>query len=328
MNKLENLREGLTFDDVLLMPQYSDIKSRSCVDISTNIGDLKISVPILSANMDSITGLKMSKAMWGAGGLGILHRYAPKETIYKWLMELIPSNRWPSIGIKDDDLKSAELYRSLTDNICIDIAHGNCEAMQQAIKHVKSIGYKNIMAGNVADSDGAITLVSAGANIIKVGIGPGSVCTTRLVTGHGVPQLTAVADIAHAFRHKPTVTIIADGGIKNSGDAVKALAAGAHAVMIGGLLAGTDEAEMAGVYRGMASSEAQIAYKGSVSNNTAEGIAKKVQPKGPVADLINQFAGGIKSGCSYSGCSTLELLRKYAKFIRVTNNCLIENGTR
>jgi IMP dehydrogenase len=325
-----------TFDDVLLVPQYSDIQSRSEVDISTELGKgVKLKLPIISANMDTITDFTMAKTMNENGGLGVLHRYISKEQTLDWLRRLDDDNslplkyHFPSIGNKPEDREAALEYREFTDCICVDVAHGHSKETIATVKHLKNAGYANIIAGNVATSDGAYALFEAGANIIKIGIGPGSVCTTRIVTGHGVPQLSAINNV-YKFKQQnylKDMSIIADGGIKNSGDIVKALAFGADAVMIGGLFAGYQETPSCdlGVYRGMASKPAQVDFKGKVSNNTAEGVSCYVAPKGSVVPFLEELAGGIRSGFSYSGARNLEQFRKKAVVCKVTSNVIIEN---
>jgi len=316
-----------TFDDVLLEPQYSELKSRSEADPSTEIMGLKLKAPILSANMDTITEFRMALAMNTAGGLGVLHRYAKPLTVCEWIGGL---NRRgavavPSIGVQPEDIAALELYIGAgARHVCIDIAHGDCLAMVEMIKYIKSKYSIKIMAGNVATRWGARRLFKAGADVVKAGVGGGSLCTTRLVTGHGVPQLHAIMECA------PEGPIVADGGLRHSGDIVKALAAGAKAVMVGSLLAGTEETPGGELnkprqYRGMASEEAQLAFKGAVQNGIAEGVAKTVPHKGSVWPVIQALLGGIRSGMSYSGARTLQELRECARFIDVSTNTLIEN---
>jgi IMP dehydrogenase len=328
------LGEGITFDDVLLVPQYSTIESRTHVDTSTFVGNIKLSVPILSANMDSITEDTMSAAMHKNGGLGILHRYATADTVAHWLQSLKEKGiqTFPSVGIKEEDIAKAEFYRQHTDNICIDIAHGDSNAVARMARRMAKIGYVNIMAGNVATKEATIRLIESGVNIVKVGIGPSSVCSTRTVTGHGVPQLTAIQNAVNgvanlSVSHKK-VSIIADGGIRNSGDIVKALAFGADAVMIGGLFAGCVETPSAhlGVYRGMASEASQMAFRGNVGNNTAEGVVRPVKLNGYVKYVIEKLAGGIRSGLSYSGARNISELQENAQYVKITHNGVIESG--
>lgn len=319
------LVEGLTFDDVLLVPQFSDIQSRTQVDISSQLGTIKLNIPIISANMDTITEYDMAKTMDDCGGMGILHRYATPATIKMWLAKLAGQKRLavPSVGTQMLDYALAEEYREFTDTICVDVAHGDSLATCGTVAQLHKLGYKNIIAGNIVTSDAAERLVQAGANIIKVGVGPGSVCTTRIVTGHGYPQLSAIEEVAA----KTNAFVIADGGIRSSGDIVKALAVGADAVMIGGMFAGYNETPSAklGVYRGMASAEAQLNFRGKVNNGAAEGVSKNIGTKGPINALIEELTGGIRSGFSYSGCRTLEDFRLKAKFVRITGNGLVES---
>lgn len=324
--------EGLTFDDVLLEPQFSDIESRQDVDISTSLGSINLSVPILSANMDSVTEFKMAIEMHKNGGLGVLHRYTSKEHIKQWLINcnLAGATAIPSIGVKDEDRQIAEFLLQVdkSKSICVDVAHADCLRALEMTKFLVKLGYINIMVGNVATAGATDRLVSAGANIIKVGVGPGSVCTTRIVTGHGVPQLQAIEHCAAVARgaERP-IAVVADGGIKSSGDIVKALAAGASAVMLGGLLADTYEApaSVLGEYRGMASDRAQKAFKGNVSNNTPEGVSRKVKKIRNVCEVLDELKGGIRSGLSYSGARNIKQLQKNAVFVKITGNVLAES---
>jgi IMP dehydrogenase len=323
-------KTGLTFNDVLLVPQRTDLESRMDADTSSVIGNISLRIPIISANMDSITGIDMAIAMGRAGGAGILHRYDSPEKILKSIMILkdhrVPAI--PSVGVKAVDWSAACLYRQLTDAICLDVAHGDSTGALQMVKELcDRLHFKTIIAGNVATKDGALRLVSCGANVIKVGIGPGSVCETRSVTGHGVPQFTAIMDVCEALRGTPT-HVIADGGMNNSGDIVKALAAGAHAVMTGSLLAGTKECNKKRIYRGMASAEAQKEWLGKVNNNAPEGISQDINERGPVSEVLEKLVGGIRSGLSYSGSESLHQLREKAVFMKVSPTTMIENGTR
>jgi IMP dehydrogenase len=317
---------ALTYDDVLLVPQHSDLVSRSEANTEVKIGNLYLRVPIFSANMDSITGPAMVHAMGAAGGRGVLHRYTSPEVIVSWLKEMPENLRIPSVGIRS---AAAEMYIDFTTSICLDVAHGDHLEVVNEIKRLYMIGYKTIIAGNVATRSGARSLLDAGANVIKVGVGPGAVCTTRSVTGHGVPQLSAVMDVAEVVSEYKGATSIADGGLKNSGDIVKALAAGADAVMTGSLLAGTDEAARPHEYRGMASHDAQVSFRGEVGNGVAEGVTQTdIKSRGPVGKVIAELAAGIRSGMSYSGARDLKELKEYALFRVVTANAIVENGTR
>jgi IMP dehydrogenase len=331
-----NKTPALTFDDVLLVPQYSEIASRQDVDISTDLMGLYLEAPILSANMDTVTELQMAQSMHEAGALGILHRFAPVSSVVDWIRKLPVGRAIPSVGISEEDLDHALIYwNEGVRHICVDIAHGDSKACCVQIRTLKAMGFK-VMAGNVATDVGAARLIQAGADAIKVGVGPGSMCTTRLVTGHGFPQLSAIMEVAKMIEREGSgAQLIADGGIRYSGDIVKALAAGANAVMLGNLLANTKEApgdriERDGKwykqYRGMASRDAQVGWLGRVKNNAPEGEAGWREEKGSVAQIVDELTGGIRSGLSYSGCRNLAELREYAMFQVVTANCVKENG--
>lgn len=350
-----NIRTGLTYDDVLLVPKYSTISSRQEVSTDTYFTpNHPITTPIISANMDTVTSMGMANAMSALGGVGILHRFM---TIEENVQDLKNIGRLPagnqirafSIGINDDAKDRLDACVAAGGNVvCIDVAHGYHRKVMKMIQDVAArYPDLDIIAGNVATPNAAWDLYQSGAKTIKVGVGPGSLCTTRIVTGHGVPQLTAIMDIAEVFSStRDDIRIIADGGIKSSGDIVKALAAGADTVMIGSLFAGTNETpgevqqdtkfvstELGGydkpignkykIYRGMASRQAQKDWKGYVS--VIEGESKIVAYRGDVRNVFNQLVDGVRSGLSYSGAKNLHELRKNAEFIRITNSGLVES---
>jgi IMP dehydrogenase len=321
-------KPGLNFDDVLLVPKYSKIRHRASVSLRSTISvntDSKhrweIDVPIISANMDTITGLKMARAMSELGGCGFIHRYQTPEKVSETIRDPRKlknvSHSAPivaSIGVDEEALDIAQVYiANGADIICIDIAHGHSERMRHVIEDLHAWNPKlHIIAGNIVTGAAAKDLIEAGATGLKVGIGPGSVCRTRVETGCGVPQLTAIMEVAEVA--KPLgIPVIADGGLKTAGDIVKALAAGANTVMTGGLLAGTIEAESRLEYRGMASKEAQENWKGSAHN--IEGIAIRVEDHGSVYNVIDHLIDGIRSGLSYCGASNIEELWERAEFI-------------
>jgi IMP dehydrogenase len=333
---------ALTFDDVLLVPQYSDIASRKEVDLTTTMLGIKFPTPICSANMDTVTEVEMAKKMWDLGGVGFLHRYAPPEKILEWLKYIHESKAIaiPSIGVKPEDFAYAMAYADegvLAINI--DIAHGDSAHMVDMVQRLTKEGI-DVIAGNVATKDGALRLADAGAKVIKVGIGPGSLCTTRIVTGHGVPQLSAIEACA-VVKHNYNISIIADGGIRNAGDCVKALAFGADMVMVGSLLAGTDESPgeyipiqdkttgrqlLVKTYRGMASREARRSATGKADPSyVPEGETTYVETKGPTANIINQLVGGMRSGLSYSGVNNLKDFQRYAQYVTITGNGMAES---
>ena len=323
---------GITFDDVLLVPGYNGIRSRQAVTTEVALGRFTLGIPVLSANMDTITGWQMAATMAKLGGLGILHRFMSIEAnIAEYKRAREHGQVAVSIGVSGDSMERAEaLIDAGAEIICVDVAHGHSKMMNQTVRGLREKYGDNlcIIAGNVATYAGADYLAAAGADVIKVGIGPGSVCTTRIKTGFGVPQLTAILDCRKVDR-----PIIADGGIRVPGDAVKALAAGAACVMLGGMLSGTDETpgqtlERTGtdgkvskikVFRGMASREAQEDFMGSMSDwKTAEGIAIEVAAKGSVASVIGDVMGGIRSGMTYCGAKDLRELQRKAQFVEVS----------
>lgn len=333
---------ALSYDDVLLVPQYSDIESRKDVDISSTLDaerNLHFSLPIISSPMDTITEEKMAIALARMGGLGIVHRYNTVEKQSK-MAEIIFENISPTkvgfaIGITGDYLERAtELYSLGARILCLDVAHGDHILMQRALNQLRDkLGDKpHLMAGNVATFESCCRLASWGANSIRIGIGGGSICSTRIQTGHGVPSLQSILDCSSI---PLDVTLIADGGIKNSGDIAKALAAKADFVMIGSLLAGTDctpgdvisteSNNKRKVYRGMASKDAQMDWRGKSSS--LEGISTTVPYKGATVDVVDQLENGIRSAFSYSGARTIKEYWSKSRFIEQTSSGLTESKT-
>jgi len=464
------IKTALTYDDVLLVPQKSDIKSRSHVNTSTKLTkNITIKIPLVSANMDTVTESKMAIAMAMNGGIGIIHRFCgiktqakevsivkrkqnviiekpftieshknlkelkkkikevncesflvsdngeeligiithrdivfcknentlvkdlmtpknklvtalpnidmeeAKEVLNKYKIEKLPlidkfnnikglitetdiikghnniqaskDNKGrllvgAAIGVKDDFLERAEaLIKEDVDVLVLDIAHGHSSIAIKAIKKVKE-KFPNIelIGGNIATAKGAEDLIEAGVDAVKVGIGPGSICTTRITTGFGVPQLTAIMNIRQVCK-KHDIPLIADGGIKTSADITKAIAAGAETVMIGGQFAGTEESpgptinykgRQYKISRGMASLTAALSRpnaKEKMSEITPEGIEARVPYRGKVKNTINQLIGGLKSGMSYGNAENLTELRENAEFIRITNAGGIESSS-
>ena len=324
---------GLTFDDVILVPAYNGIRSRSHVTTSVKVSGRTFDIPIVSSNMDTVTGEAMARLMAAQGGLALLHRFMSIDDNAAMFKRLGDAKHVGcSIGIGADGMARAEaLVAAGCEIVCVDVAHGHSKEVSRTIKDLRAkFGPSNIMivAGNVATYAGADYLAAAGADAIKVGIGPGSVCTTRMKTGFGVPQLTAVADCSKVDRH-----IIADGGIRYPSDAVKALAAGADLVMIGGLLSGTDETpgdviEKKGAdgvikrfkrFRGMASKEAQEDFMGQMQDwKTAEGVALEVPCKGSAKAVLADLMGGIRSGMTYCGAAEIREMKRKAQFMEIT----------
>ncbi len=465
---IKHLQEGLTFDDVLLVPSYSDVMPKD-VDLTTNLTrNIKINVPLVSAAMDTVTESELAIAMAREGGIGIIHRamspesqarevdkvkksesgmiidpitIAPdapiseaedlmrtyrisgvpvtvkgklvgiltnrdlkfetdfsrkveevmtskdlktasegitleqaQDTLHKYKIEKLPivdkknnlkglitikdiekRKKYPNackdergrlraggaVGVGEEAIERAELLiKAGADVLSIDTAHGHTKKVIDTLKKLKKKFDIDVIAGNVATSEGVEDLLKAGADGIKVGIGPGSICTTRVVAGSGVPQITAIMD-CYSVTKKTRVPLIADGGIKFSGDIVKALACGAHAVMVGSLFAGTDESPgeiimLQGrsykVYRGMGSLGAMamardryMQEKTELNKLVPEGVEGRVPYKGPLSHSTHQLIGGVRSGMGYCGCKNLKLLRQKARFVRITNAGLRES---
>ena len=333
-------KEAVTYDDMLLVPQYSDITSRKEVDIGNNLGHRKFRIPVISSPMDTVTQADMAIAMYRSGGLGVLHRYNTITDQQNMARKVIDHTEWSgnvaaAIGVTGEYLKRAEALVSVgVDVLCVDVAHGHHSLMKKALTTLRE-AFENhvyIMAGNVCTLEGLNDLAEWGADAVRCNIGGGSICSTRLVTGHGLPGLQTIFDCARTDRD---VKIIADGGIKTSGDIVKALAAGADFVMCGSLLAGTTESPGRSLtlpdgsrvkeYRGMASKEAQMNWRNKSS--TPEGVASYIPYKGSVVDILNDLEGGIKSGLSYTGVRSIEELKHKAEWARQTSAGTVESGT-
>ena len=329
MSKFVKDKPTLTYDDVLLVPQYSTIESRTQVDLSVPFEpNFSLSIPIISSPMDTVTGANMAAMMFRMGGLGIIHRYNSIEKQSELVRQAMKNGGFlcgAAVGVTGDYLeRTKELVSAGASVICVDVAHGHHKLMKDALDNIKSWApdYLHVMAGNVATREGFDALAQWGADSVRCNVGGGSICTTRIQTGHGVPGLHTIFECAKS-QYAGTVLIIADGGIKNSGDCVKALAAGADLVMCGSLLSGTDETPgsvyededgtLRKNFRGMASKEAQKDWRGKFSS--LEGVATSVPCRGPVAEIIYELEQGIRSGCSYSGVTSLDELRQKAKFI-------------
>ncbi len=357
------VKEGLTFDDVLLIPAESHVLPNE-VNLHTQLApNLKLNIPLISAGMDTVTEGAMAIAIALQGGLGVIHKNmsisAQAGEVANVKNVVVPANITKAavdddnrllvaaaIGVTSDTFERAEaLLEKGADAIVIDTAHGHSAGVLRKIKEIRD-HFPNItlIAGNVATGDATRALFDAGVDIVKVGIGPGSICTTRVVAGVGVPQITAIYDAATAAREyeKP---IIADGGMKYSGDIVKALAAGGNAVMLGSMLSGTTEApgeifESNGrkykTYRGMGSVGAMAQAHGSsdryfqggvneANKLVPEGVEARVEYKGDVSDIVFQIIGGLRSGMGYVGAATINDLRENAQFVKITNAGLRES---
>ncbi len=460
-------KEGLTFDDVLLVPKFSDITSRSQTNLETKLSkNISLNIPLISANMDTVTESSMALVMAQQGGLGIIHRFLTieeetnqilkvkrsgsvmienpyfigpdktvndaisymgkkgvhgllvmdselklvgiltrrdvvfesesnqlvkdimtkdvitaklginldeaKQILHKHRIEKLPLTddsglvkglitskditnieNFPqaskdkkgrplvgaAVGVKGDFMDRTEsLLEAGADVIVVDIAHGHSENAVNTVRHIKkAFPNSELIAGNVATASGAEDLIKAGVDAVKVGVGSGSICITRIVTGSGVPQLTAVLDCAKVGK-KHDVPIISDGGIRTSGDITKALAAGSSSVMVGSILGGTDESpgsfmtrngKRFKIYRGMASFYAslgrkskengKVSFEDDLNDYVAEGVEAMVPYKGTVTDILKQLTGGIRSGLSYCGAHTIKQMQENAEFIKMSH---------
>lgn len=330
---------AITYDDVLLVPSYNHWKSRRIVDISITdkIKKLSLKLPIMTANMDTITESKMADFIGEKGGIGVLHRFMPIETNLKIFKEC-NHNVFVSIGCMEAEFERAEALRDAgAQYFCIDVAHAHARYVGNTLKQLRKLVGKDvcIMAGNVATYAGADYLASCSADIVKVGIGGGSVCTTRIKTGFGVPNLTAIKQCSRVDR-----SVVADGGIRTPGDIVKALAFGADFVMLGSMLAGTrptpgpitstkdvngNEIQVK-IYRGMACREVQDDYHGGMSDwKTSEGISIEVGYRETEDEIIADIIGGLRSGLTYGGASTIRELQRKLDYIHITPAGKIEN---
>ncbi len=334
------IKEALTFDDVTLAPNYSEIMPS---DVDTNVllsNHLKLKVPLLSSAMDTVTESKMAIALAKAGGIGVIHRNlnVNQQVLEIKKVKKLSLKVGAAIGASEKEfVRAREIIKEGVDLIVVDTAHGHTKKVGEIIKYVRKIKKKKtaLCAGNIATPEAAKFLIKLGVDIIKVGIGPGSICTTRLVAGIGVPQLSAILSVRNGIKNKK-VKIISDGGIKYSGDLAKAFAAGADAVMIGSLFAGTNETpgklikkngKLYKSFRGMGSVGAM--NKGSadryfqkkqkdVSKYVAEGVEGYVKYKGDVGSIIYKLVGGLRSSMGYLGSKNIIRLRNKPNFVKIT----------
>lgn len=342
-----NNNEVLSFDDVILEPQYSELVTRKDIDTSIEVkynnNNLKFNIPIISSPMSTVTEAHMSNAMISQGGLGIIHRYNSIEFQSKLLGYVNHRDyRAAAIGATGDyKERLSELVKNDLSVVCVDIAHGDHILMEKAIEFIRS-EYPDlfVMAGNVATGYAYKRLAQSGAHAVRTSVGSGSICTTRIQTGHGMPTFQAVLDCYAAKQEHidsnadlPAPYIVADGGIKNSGDIVKSLAAGADFVMLGSMLSGTRETPGKVIiqdgkkikrYNGMASKAAQKNWKGSY--NSIEGVASFVPYKGTTSKVVNEIMSNVRSGMSYSGASNLKELYENAVFRRQTTSSHAEGN--
>ena len=337
---MDPIKEALTFDDVTLAPKYSEVLP-SDVDTSIKLAkNIKLKVPLLSSAMDTVTESKMCIAIAQAGGIGVIHRNLDIKTqvaeIRKVKKQKLLVGAAVGAGVNEFE-RAKYILKENIDLIVVDTAHGHTKKVADIIKKIKKIKPKKtaLCAGNIATAEAAKFLIKLGVDIIKVGIGPGSICTTRLVAGIGVPQLSAILNVRNGLGKRKTL-LIADGGIKFSGDIAKALSAGADAVMIGSLFAGTDEApgkiikregKLFKSFRGMGSIGAM--NKGSAdryfqkkqsdsSKYVPEGVEGFIKYKGPVSKIVYKLVGGLRSSMGYLGCKQIKNLKNKPEFVKIT----------
>ncbi|MFM8752827.1 MAG: IMP dehydrogenase [Actinomycetota bacterium] len=343
---------GLTYDDVLLLPDASEVVP-SEVDTRTQLTrSISLDIPLVSSAMDTVTESAMAIAMAKAGGIGIIHRNlaVDEQVTHVKLVKGASLQVGAAVGVGDDGFQRAEaLIGAGVDVIVVDTAHGHHRAVLEAIAKIKKhFPKQEIIGGNIATRAGAQALINAGADAVKVGVGPGSICTTRVVAGVGVPQITAIMEAAKACK-KADIPLIADGGLQYSGDIAKAIVSGADSVMLGSLLAGCEESpgelvEIDGkkfkTYRGMGSLSAMQSRgtKKSYSKDrymqddvlsedklVPEGIEGKVAYRGPVADVAHQLVGGLRSGMGYAGAENIAALQRRGRLIQITSAGLQES---
>ena len=336
---MDVIRDSFTFDDVSLVPQHSSVLPSETETLSILSSNLNLQIPLMSSAMDTVTESRMAIAISKLGGIGVIHR---NLSIEKQVTEIkkVKKNNYlvgAAIGVNPEDFERAEeLFEIKTDLIVIDTAHGHTQRVLNMIKKIKK-KLKNctLCAGNIATGKAAKFLADSGVDIVKVGIGPGSICTTRLVAGIGVPQLSAVLEVKKALKNYRT-KIISDGGIKFSGDLAKAIAAGADAIMIGSLFSGTIESpgkiikhkgKLYKNFRGMGSVGAMAIGSADryyqkkskdVSKYVPEGVEGLVRFKGSVEKIIYNLIGGLKSSMGYLGAKTIRDLQKKGEFVKIT----------
>ena len=335
---------GLTYDDVLLLPGPSEVVPSEVETQTWLTRKIKLQIPLVSSAMDTVTESQMAIALAKAGGIGIIHRnLAIEEQVTHVKLAKNVGLVGAAVGVGDDGFKRAQaIIDAGVDVVVVDTAHGHHRAVLEAIERVKKFSPDTlVIGGNIATRSGAQALINAGADGVKVGVGPGSICTTRVVAGVGVPQITAIME-ANKACSKAGVPLIADGGLQYSGDIVKAIVAGANTVMLGSLFAGCDESpselvEIDGVkykvYRGMGSLGAmqsrgeQKSYSKdrymqddvlSEDKLVPEGIEGKIKYRGPVSSVIHQLVGGLRSGMGYAGAADIDTLRREGQLIQIT----------
>jgi len=341
------IQKGYSFNDLLLVPAFSTLASRSDASLETRLGPFELGIPILSSPMDTVTEIPMVNFMNSMGGTGIIHRYNAIEDQVQMVIDI---KKWEdktdivgaAIGVNGDAKERAsELIEAGVDFLVIDIAHGHMSSALDMCRWLRDNFEVPVMSGNIVTPTAAIEYIAAGAKMLRVGVGPGSACSTRLVAGVGYPQISAIFEIrkivnealfsGHAIDDDQYISIVSDGGIKHSGDVVKALAAGADAVILGGLLSGftisagetfTVDGKTVKNFRGMASDSA-LSARGT-SGYLVEGESFLVEVRDDYAEWLTSFLDGIRGGMAYLGAENLGQLRKNAKFVEVSQSGFTE----
>lgn len=345
------MRECLAFDDVLCVPRYSDVRSRMDPDTSVKVAGIDLKIPMIASPMDTVCEAEMAIELAKLGGMGILHRFCSVEEQVAMAKAVIETSQKEGIkiplamavGVTESEKERFSVLSKLPlDLVVIDVANGYHTLTAEMLSYIREISPDiSIMAGNVADREGFKCLAQMGVDAVRVGIGSGSICSTRIQTGFGVPLLSSILDCAAIKSFHPKTALIADGGIRYPADVVKSLVAGADAVICGSIFAGTKEAPGGIIYtndgkawknyRGMASFATQLDKKGGLKvGTTAEGVSQLTEYKGSLERVINDFVGGLRSGMSYAGAWEISDLRD-VEFVRITGAGLTEShahGTR
>lgn len=336
MAKSYRFDKGYTFDDVALVPQFNNVPSRTEPILESWLTKRKkLGIPILCANMDTTISEQLAEILIEWGSIPIFHRFTENFALQEAWVKKFGEKTFISCGIGKEKIEEArKLFDLGAAGVCIDVAHGHSETMLHFIEEVKKTHPdKEVIAGNVCTAMAYQDLVNAGADAVKVGVGPGAACTTRVITGFGVPQFSAIFECAKVAE-KLRVPLIADGGIRTSKDVVLALAAGASSVMIGKLFALTDESaaekkEGKAKFRGQASEDFQADYYGGLKEKTvAEGVDFWAPMSGSAHDLLDQLLGGLRSGLTYGGARSIKELQRKAEFVEVTPSYLKESRPR
>lgn len=340
MAKNDEFTRGYTFDDVCLVPQFNNVPSRTEPSLESWLTkNRKVKIPLLCSNMDTAISADLASVLVNAGSTPIYHRFTSdlddqRNWVKKW-----KDQTFVSCGVREDQLELvSELFDLGAAGVCVDVAHGHSEQMLNFVEKLKTAHPdKEVIAGNVCTPMAYHDLVNAGADAVKVGIGPGAACTTRVITGFGVPQFTAIYECAQ-IAEKLRVPLIADGGIRTSKDVVLALAAGASTVMLGKLFALTEESAAEkrsgssgkeAKYRGQASEDFQTDFYGGLKEKTvAEGVDFWGPVSGPAQRLLDELLGGLRSGLTYGGARSIKELQRKAEFMAVSSTYVKESFPR